>query len=499
MSTGAKTDPRSDPKSDPVTPPAGRKTPWSNPHLVPPLAGIAVLLLMQAALLLWPTIYGKPLGPEMRYLQIALWLLSILLLAWLAFVLRDLSILLSGRLDESVKDHVEHIAMKSRTLEVLYDVAASINMATDLDDLLNRFLHTMKDVVSARAACVRLLDDQGQMQLVASIGLEDVLHVPAQALALDACLDGTVLCSADEEESLQGLSHHGTGAVSPGNGIETVIVPLVYRGTTLGVYTLYVDRPEVTAREDIRNLLISIGRHLGMAIEKAQLDEEARNMTIMQERATLAHELHDSLAQTLASLRFQVRVLDETLQQSSEYGAISEIEQVENSLDEAYSELRDLIAHFRAPMGGHSLMPAVENLVKRFRAQCSIPIFLQYGDWRNDKLAAHVEMNILRIIQEALTNIRKHSQASNVRVMLRHEKDASSLVLIEDDGIGISRPTDDTQPGEHIGLLIMQERARRIGGELRIESEPGEGTRIVLTFRPETQEKRKILPMLRAT
>ncbi len=485
----------------PAIPPTERAALWSNPQLIPPLAGLAILLVTQAGLLLWATLASVPLPADIRYVQIALWLFSTLLLAWLAFLLRDLSILLSGRLDESVKDHVEHIAMKSRTLEVLYDVAASINMATDLDDLLNRFLHTMKDVVSARAACVRLLDEQGQMQLVASIGLDDVLHAPAQALTLEDCLVGTVLYSADEAETLKALNHHGsvTTTAPVQDGIETVVVPLVYRGTTLGVYMLYVDRPEVTAREDIRNLLISIGRHLGMAIEKAQLDDEARDMTIMQERATLAHELHDSLAQTLASLRFQVRVLDETLQQSSEYGAISGIEQVENSLDEAYSELRDLIAHFRAPMGGHSLMPAVENLVKRFRAQCSIPIFLQHGDWYDDKLAPNVEMNILRIIQEALTNIRKHSQASNVRVMLRRERDDSSMVLIEDDGIGIGKPPDDTQPGEHIGLLIMQERARRIGGELRIESESGEGTRIVLTFRPETSEKRKILPMLRAT
>lgn len=84
-------------------------------------------------------------------------------------------------------------------------------------------------------------------------------------------------------------------------------------------------------------------------------------MIIMQERSLIANELHDSLAQTLASLRFQVRVLDETLQPTSEFQSIRGIEQVENSLDEAYSDLRELIAHCRTPIDKQGLIPAVKN------------------------------------------------------------------------------------------------------------------------------------------
>ena len=106
-------------------------------------------------------------------------------------------------------------------------------------------------------------------------------------------------------------------------------------------------------------------------------------------------------------------------------------------------------------------------------------------------LPAEVEVQVLRIIQEALANIRKHSQAHAVRVILRALPDDQFLVLVEDDGVGIQEP-EPGEPGEHLGLKILQERATRIGGTLRIESEPGEGTRVILRFkRPQSDEERK--------
>ena len=93
-----------------------------------------------------------------------------------------------------------------------------------------------------------------------------------------------------------------------------------------------------------------------------------------------------------------------------------------------------------------------------------------------------MEIQVLRIIQEALANIRKHSEANAVRVMLRAGDDDNYMILIEDDGTGIQSKGLDGKPGEHLGLKIMQERATRIGGDLKIESDTGEGTRIILSF-----------------
>lgn len=392
---------------------------------------------------------------------------------------------LSRELDAQVRKQTERIAQKTHSLEILYDVAASISMSRDLNDLLTRFLHTLTNVVNAQAATVRLLTDNGQMRLVASTGLNPDFISREQLVPVDRCLcgqavsGGQILCQDDIRKCGELV---GQPPAHDEEDLEMIAVPLQYRGTNLGVYNLFVKRQGMVAREDMKELLTSIGQHLGMAIEKARLDSESKRLSIMQERTMIAHELHDSLAQTLASLRFQVQTLDEILTQEGNTVRVKrELERIKNSLDEAYTELRELLAHFRAPIDERGLISAVENLVDRFRKKTGIATFLQ-NEWGQPELPANLEMQILRIIQEALTNIRKHSQARTVRVMLRAGPRGHYRVLVEDDGVGFSEPVMASHPGEHIGLSIMQERARRLGGELRIESEPGEGTRVVLDF-----------------
>ena len=392
---------------------------------------------------------------------------------------------LSQDMQSQVRKQTEHIERKTHSLEIVYDVAASINISRDLEDLLTRFLHTLKEVVNARAAVVRLVTDDNQMRLVSSIGLDEDLMKREELIPSDSCLcgnayrEGTVLFQKNisQCDKIIGRSFFND------DNIGMIAVPLQYRDKTLGVYNLFVDNNDFADQEDIEGLLTSIGRHLGMAIDKARSDDEANRLSIMEERTRLAHELHDSLAQTLASLRFQVRVLDETLRQGQEPAIWYELEKIENNLDEAYAELRELITHFRAPIGKHGLVPAVEHLVERFRNQSDISIFLQ-KEWNVLQLPPSIEVQALRIIQEALNNIRKHSQAHAVRVIMRSDVQGDCRILIEDDGVGMTvQPESDRTSEDHLGLSIMQERAKRIGGTVRIESEPGEGTRILLHFR----------------
>ena len=390
----------------------------------------------------------------------------------------------SNKMEAEVRKQTERLAQKTRSLEILYDLATTINVSRDLDDLLKRFLDTLMEVVNARAATVRLLSENGQMRLIASIGLDDEVAEAERLLPLDRCLCGDAIAAGDiryQEDVRQCDEIAGGLLLGDAVKVHMIAVPLQYRGQIMGVYNLFVHEPGVVAREDIKELLSSVGRHLGIAIEKARLDDDAIRFSVMEERTRLAHELHDSLAQTLASLRFQVRVLDETLHQGDEAALWQDLERVENSLDEAYTELRELIAHFRAPGVTRGLIPAVEELVNRLRRESGIHIFLQ-NQWGHVRLPADSEMQIMRIVQESLNNVRKHSNAQTVRVMLRTDGNSDFCVLVEDDGVGFDRPIMEGPPGEHIGLSIMQDRARQLGGELRIESEPGDGTRVLLTF-----------------
>ena len=390
---------------------------------------------------------------------------------------------LTDDMHSQVEQQTQHIAQKTRSLEIIYDVAASINVSRDLNDLLTRFLHTLKDVVKARAAVVRLVDTDNQMRLIASTGLDDEVIAREQLMPASDCLcgsaydKGTVQYQHDISKCDKIIGH----SFFADDNVGMIAVPLQYRDQTLGVYNLFIDKKMMNDVEEINELLTSIGRHLGMAIDKARLDNETNRLSIMEERTRLAHELHDSLAQTMASLRFQVRVLDESLRKGEERTVWHELEQIENNLDEAYAEVRELITHFRAPIDKRGLVPAVEHLASRFRNQTGIHVFLQQ-EWNIVQLPANIEVEVLRIIQESLNNIKKHSQAHTVRVILRSDPQGHCRILIEDDGIGIDTTLDKDTKEDHYGLKIMSERAKRINGKLKIESEPGEGTRIILTF-----------------
>lgn len=375
------------------------------------------------------------------------------------------------------------LAQKTTALRVLYDVSAGINRSENLDELLLEYLRVFKRMVSGRSATVHLVLADDRVRLVGSIDQDDLLCREEQMRPIKLCQcgialsPGDILCAHDPKEctARNGRMMYGS------DEIERVSVPLWYHGDVLGFYHLYVDKPGIYAGpEDVLVILNTIGGHLGMAVAKQRSDAEARRLSIVEERTSLAHELHDSLAQTLASLRFQVRMLEETLQNK---GAHSEAQQgarrIHSGLDEAHNELRELINSFRAPMDQRGLVPALEKLVERFKQETGISTFFQ-SDCRKVDMDSTRELQTLRIVQESLANIRKHAQAHTVRVLLRCRASGNYLLLVEDDGIGFEGATPKGNPGEHIGLSIMQERARRLGGELHIESEPGEGTRVEL-------------------
>ncbi|MEN8213275.1 MAG: ATP-binding protein [Pseudomonadota bacterium] len=391
-------------------------------------------------------------------------------------------------MDNRVERQTRRLAQKTASLKILYDVAATINRATSLDELLLRFLRMLKEMLNGRAATIRLVTANGNMRLVGTIGLDNTLLHDKEMLPVQLCVCGTalspgnILCENNPERcsKINGRKMFGS------DEIDVVTVPLEYHDDVLGIYTVFVDSPGISGREDILDLLKTIGSHLGMAVAKQRSDEEAQNLSIMEERTALAHELHDSLAQTLASLRFQGRMLSDTMRQEQHSeAAFADLERIRNGLDEAHTEVRALIGSFRAPIGERGFLPALHKLAQRYEEMTGIAPFLQLN-CRHLELNTSEEMQLLRIVQESLANTRKHSGANTVRILLNLDDDGMTL-LIEDDGRGFEE-TPSGKPGEHIGLSIMQERARRLGGELKIESEPGEGARVELFYVPESMK-----------
>ena len=392
--------------------------------------------------------------------------------------LRSLNLEMAAR----VRRDTQHLARKTRSLEILYDVASSLSKSRTLEETLENFLDTFVQLFDARAAMVRLVTENGQLRLVASRGLDQEVIEREKLMPLNQCLcgqtaaggavriqKGATACASILGKPLLKNDFH-----------ELVAVPIQYHDKTLGVYNLVLDKPVSDFGDDLSDLLTSIGRHLGMAVEKARLDDDTRHLAIIEERNTIGNELHDSLAQSLVSMRLHVKLLGEMLYRKDVYNAQYEVRRLHTALEEAHTSLRELLANFRSRMDERGLVPAIEEMVMRFEEETGIATYFQ-NDCGEVILAPAKEIQVFRIIQEALANVRKHSDAHTARILLHNEGGDTYHLLIEDDGLGMA-PVSSTVRGEHVGIAIMRERADRLAGTLQIESEAGEGTRVSLMF-----------------
>jgi len=333
------------------------------------------------------------------------------------------------------------LARKTQSLDILYEVATSLSQAGSLEQLIGGFLEALIDLLDARGGSVWLAAADGKMRLVASRGL-----------------------APQSEERGRG---------------EFIEIPVQHQGRVLGVYDLLLDRPLAAMGEDLPDLLASVGRHLGLAIEKSRLEGETRRLAVMEERHIIGNELHDSLAQSLIGMGLQLKVLSESLAREDLGAARYEAKALQRAMKQASADLRSLLTDYRLKIDEAGLAQTVANLVERFRRETGIAVFFQ-NECQALALTSAQEIQVYYIIQEALANIRKHASAHNVRILLNNEGDLYT-VLVEDDGLGMAGP-DEPMPIEHAGLAIMRERTERLPGQIVIESEPGEGTRIVLIF-----------------
>ncbi|MDX2315568.1 MAG: histidine kinase [Gammaproteobacteria bacterium] len=390
---------------------------------------------------------------------------------------------LANEMDDVVWQQTRRLQQRNKSLEMLFEVASAINTTANLTELLNQSAEIVMPIVKGIGCVVRLREEDGEVYVLGTgVAAQQPVDVPINDPAfkvIEALLDGG---RHDQRVDIHQCKQ-GDGELS------IVTVPMHYQGKNLGLLSIFTPVADSVDEEEAHKLLVSIGKHLGMAIAKSRLDEESHNLTLMRERTSLAHELHDSLAQSLAGLRFQVKLLGDTLDGEDALQGRRELRRINNSMDGLNTELRELIANFRAPMDERGLLPALEGLVDRFGRSSGISAHL-HTECTQLRLPATAEMQVLGVVREALTNARKHSQAKTVRLLLRCESVGDYTLLVEDDGVGNASPTAEAdQPGEHVGLLIMEERAKRLGGELRIESEPGEGTRVELRFSASPEEQ----------
>lgn len=364
--------------------------------------------------------------------------------------------------------------------EVLAEIASNMSSDANIEQMLTRFLGIMVRISGARAGAVRVLTaDGGHLRLAGSINLSDQVLERERFVPLGCGVCGKAVSSLipEEDRVMTVCQKQVRHAYLQQDCAHILAIPLRHKGKVLGVYNLFMEQDQVIAK-DVRFLFNSISEHLGMALENMRLTRENMRISLINERTMLANQIHDSLAQTLAYAKMRLSVLNESLQEGHIDDTQRYLGDVEEAVDMAYSELRNLITQFRDRIDPRGLVPALTEMVKSFRQKANADVeFLNLT--QDVLLLPEEEIQVFHIIQEALYNISKHARARHVIVTLDLE-DGEYVVNVADDGVGLIDASASV--GRSFGLTIMRERAEKLGGRLVIESRPAGGTTVRLRF-----------------
>ncbi len=250
-----------------------------------------------------------------------------------------------------------------------------------------------------------------------------------------------------------------------------VAVPVHSRGQVTSVLFL-TSQKAGDFHEDDQELLQSLAGHISIAMENARLYQQRRELTKLEERNRLARDLHDSVCQNLFSLTLMARGM-ETVLDGSEPLAVQSLQEMQKLTEESLKEMRSLIWQLR-PAG---LEQGLLTALQQYGSKLGLAVHEKLEGICN--LPRTVEETLLRIGQEALNNVRKHSGVEDVKLRLK-VTEWQVTMEISDDGSGFQ--LEGNVKPESLGMLSMRERAEMLGGLFSVESGPGKGTRLTVSF-----------------
>lgn len=379
----------------------------------------------------------------------------------------------------------QRIEQRTQELEVLSDVSLIISRAGALEDVLQEALLKVTQVADVAGGIIQLYEGD-KTWIAAQSGLPtsisncfkriqaearyqpniEKMKFPIQVLGVESTFCDAVFpgfrCADDLSEC---------ALVSAGYSSFASVV-LSSRQRSLGVLTLF-SKDAGSFSVEFMQLFECIGHQLGVAVENARFHQRTEQMAILEERTRISRELHDSLAQTLGWLRIKTEMLEDDLRLGEMERTQEDLTAIRRVVRDACYDVRESIDGLRARPTG-DLTATAAAWISEFRQRSGLRTDFRAKDG-DVRLSAVVEAELLRILQEGLTNVRKHAQAQMVRVDFQIKGSFAELV-IEDDGEGFDY--QEEQESGHYGLRIMRERAERLGGTFNIETVPGKGTRI---------------------
>ena len=377
------------------------------------------------------------------------------------------------------------LASKHHTLETLYFFSRFLSQTQTTTEAAEVFLQKMLEMVAADAGSIRLIDFKRQrMDLVSQIGLPDSLQTAEACQRFDDCLCGHAVLH-DDWQPIRFVREPDGHAFDTDNsecsrmGFRQLrIFKIQYKAQDFGMVTLYFKQKEPVAMADTE-LWEALCSQFGVVVSNLRLIDESRQLAVLQERNLIAQGLHDSIAQALTFLNLQVQMLESALQNQEQEQINENLHYIKDGIQECYDDVRELLINFRTKINNKDFTEVVQTLTDRFQRQTQIGVHLHWHG-NGPQLNSEQQLQVVFILQESLSNIRKHSQATEVDIRFDNRQDF--VMEIEDNGRGFDiEGLKERHSGNHVGLNIMHERAQRIRAQLSLHSKPG-STRVTLNL-----------------
>jgi len=356
----------------------------------------------------------------------------------------------------------------------LQRVTAALLQKLNIAEVLEIVCTEAQRLTGAMGSSVLLLEDGERLRVALSTG---VASPNFESIPVEGSLTGAAVLKGEpvltnDPVSDERVYHRYSEPTA------LLAVPLRVKGVAIGALDV-VNKPEGFTEEDVR-IISLFADQAAIAIENARLYEQVRYLAALEERDRLAREMHDRLAQALGYLNLKASITEELLSGGQINRVQASLFEMKEIVKETYTDVREAIFSLRTTASsGLGLLPTLREYLAEYQAHYGVDTRLVVHNESLPEFPADVRVQIICIIQEALINVRKHAGAN--KAWVRFEQDGDRVhISVEDDGRGFDPAQVAREGRQYFGLQIMRERAESVGGDLEINSWPGQGTRVVL-------------------
>lgn len=371
------------------------------------------------------------------------------------------------------------LARETQELVALYGAALDVYGELDLSPLLQKIVDRAAELLGARYGAISVVDTGGGLHEFVTAGADPGLH----GILAAPCKAGLIALVRDGRErvripDLAADPRHTPFPPGHPRMSSVLGVPVPSRGRYRGALFVGEKMSGSSFSSLDEDVLARFAGAAAIALDNADAHERDHTLAVLEERERIGRELHDGVAQTLAYVNAKAQAAELHLARGRDDEAGLHLAQLIAAAREAYADARASILDLRTAHGGErSFLADIEDYLIRWRESTGVEV-----EARVDpavRVVPLVELQLARIIQEALANVRKHACAERVQVDI-HRVGCRVVATVSDDGRGFDAAHSPRPGRPRFGLAIMKERAESVGGSLTVDSSAEGGTRVVL-------------------